>query len=130
MMVFASKKLKGVTMKTRVIAGFLAVLFFASIFSGCVTSTNVRFSTNIDGAAITVDGENIGKTPTQTTMSNAIWENPDIVIKKDGYKDLHVDIKKEVKVVNLVCGLLLFWPSLLWVYGPKANQNFELMQNN
>ena len=49
-----------------------------------------------------------------------------IPIKKDGYRDLYTELNKEVKGVNLVCGLLLWLPSLLWVYGPKKNQNYML----
>lgn len=62
----------------------------------------------------------------QISLSNAIWEDPDIILRKEGYKDVRSVLRKEVKPVNLVCGLLFWWPSLLWYYGPKANQNFFL----
>ena len=86
----------------------------------------MRFETNEPGAQVMIDGENIGITPTQVKMSNAIWEDPDVLIKKEGFKDLRLGLDKEVKGVNLVCGLILWWPSLLWVYGPEKNQYFEL----
>lgn len=114
-------------MKTRIIGTALLVVFVGLTFTGCVTSTNVRFNTDEAGALVFVDGEKIGTTPAQVKMSNAIWEDPDVTIKKEGFKDLHVGVRKEVKPVNLVCGLLLWWPSLLWVYGPKENQVFELI---
>ncbi len=37
-------------------------------------------------------------------------------------------LDKEVKMVNLVCGILLWWPSLLWVYGPEPVQNVTMVQ--
>lgn len=117
-------------MKIRTGALLLIGLLVVSLFSGCVSTTNVRFNTNVSGAKITVDGKEIGTTPTQRKMSNAIWEDPDIVITKDGYKTLYVSEEKELKAVNLVCGLLIWWPSLLYVSGPKANQNFQLIPEN
>lgn len=98
---------------------FTAGLLLLAMFSSCVSSTRVNFNTD-------VDGEEIGTTPAQIKLSNAIWENPDVVIKKDGYKDLYTDLNKEVKGVNLVCGLLLWTPSLLFVYGPKKSQHYML----
>lgn len=104
-------------------AGILLVIFCAS----CVTQTRVNFSTDVDGAEVYVDGEKIGTTPVQKKLSNAIWNNPDILIKKEGYKDLYTDLNKELKGVNLVSGLLLWCPSLFWVYGPKKNQSYMLL---
>jgi len=105
------------------IAGILLMIFCAS----CVTQTRVNFSTDVDGAEVYVDGEKIGTTPVQKKLSNAIWNNPDILIKKEGYKDLYTDLNKELKGVNLVSGLLLWWSSLFWVYGPKKNQTYMLV---
>jgi hypothetical protein len=90
-------------MKIRIVSvGLIVVLMIASL-SSCVTSTNVRFETNEPGAQVMIDGENIGTTPTQVKMSNAIWEDPDVLIKKEGFKDLRLGLDKEVKGVNLVC---------------------------
>lgn len=60
-------------------------------------------------------------------LSNGVLEDPDILIKKEGYKDLYTDLKKEIKGVNLVSGLILFLPALFWVYGPKKNQRYILV---
>lgn len=113
-------------MKNKIIAIVCLVFFLGLSFSSCVTSTNVRFESDVEGATVLVDGEDIGTTPVQHKLSNAIWEDPDVVLKKDGYKDQTFSVKKEVKMVNLVCGLILWWPSLLWVYGPKKVQSFSL----
>ncbi|MGP1455793.1 MAG: PEGA domain-containing protein [Treponema sp.] len=105
---------------------FLLLVMVIAMVSSCVTRTNVIFNTDVAGADVYVDGEHIGKTPVTKSLSNAVWEDPDILIKKDGYQDMYLGVKKEVKVVNLVCGLLLWWPSLLWVYGPTAHQHYLL----
>lgn len=114
-------------MKTKFIGILLLIVTVGMTFTGCVTSTNVRFTSDEPGATIMIDGENVGTTPTQVKMSNAIWEDPDVLIKKEGFKDLNVGVKKEVKPVNLICGIIIWWPSLLWVYGPKQNQSYVLV---
>lgn len=108
-------------------ASFIAGILLVVVCTSCVTQTRVNFSTDVDGAEVFVDGEKIGTTPVQKKLSNVVWENPDILIKKEGYKDLYTDLKKEIKGVNLVSGLFLFWPALFWVYGPKKNQNYILV---
>lgn len=108
-------------------ASFIAGILLVVVCASCVTQTRVNFSTDVDGAEVFVDGEKIGTTPVQKKLSNVVWENPDILIKKEGYKDLYTDLKKKIKGVNLVSGLILFWPALFWVYGPKKNQSYILV---
>lgn len=79
----------------KMFTSFTAGLLMLTMFSSCVSSTRVNFDTDIDGASVFIDGEEIGTTPAQIKLSNAIWENPDVVIKKDGYKDLYTDLNKE-----------------------------------
>lgn len=117
-------------MRKKIITTGTIIIIILLLFSSCVTSTNVWFETNIDGAEIYIDGERIGKTPIEYKLSNAIWEDPDVVIRKKGYKDLRVGLKKEVKAVNLICGIIFWWPSLLWCYGPKDKQYFEMIKEN
>lgn len=108
-------------------ASFIAGILLVVVCASCVTQTRVNFSTDVDGAEVFVDGEKIGTTPVQKKLSNVVWENPDILIRKEGYKDLYTDLKKEIKGVNLVSGLFLFWPALFCVYGPKKNQSYILV---
>lgn len=105
------------------VCGFLLLVSF---LSGCVSSTRVSFATDEDGAEVYVDGELIGTTPVEAKLSNAIWDDPDVLIRKDGFKDLRTGVDKEIKAVNLVCGILLWWPSLLYVSGPKERQHYIL----
>lgn len=100
------------------------ILIFSAL--GCVSSTNVTFYTDAQEAEVYVDGELIGSTPATAKLSNGIWNDPTITIKKDGYKTLNTSLQKEVKTPNIVLGILLNWPAFLWCYGPKRNQNFIL----
>ncbi len=102
----------------------LVLIVLLSILSSCVTKTKVTFDTDVPGADVYLDGEYIGKTPVTKKLSNAVWKDPHVTIKKDGYQDIHTNIKKEVKMINLIFGWLLWLPSLLWVHGPKQYQYY------
>jgi len=106
------------------------LLLVVLLLSSCVTTTKVNFTTNNEPAVLFIDGKNKGQTPLVVKMSNGIWNEPDIIIRKNGYQDLHTSIKKDVKPVNLIFGLFLWTPSLLWVYGPKEYQYFEMIEKN
>jgi len=103
----------------------IALLLILSL-SGCVTATLVSFESNIEGAEIILDGKPIGKTPLTISMSNGIWEEPRVRVEKSGYNNTSGAIEKEIKPGNLMVGIFLWWPSLLWCYGPKTYQYYYL----
>ena len=126
---FAMKKVKrGTRMKTKskVLTVIVSALLLFS-FVSCVTSTNVTFYSDVEETEVYVDGQLIGTTPTTTKLSNAIWNDPTITLKKEGYKVMTTGLQKEAKGVNIVLGLLVDRPAFLWCYGPKANQNFMMI---
>ncbi len=106
----------------------LLPLFLLASFTmtSCVTTTSVTFVTDPGDADVFVDHRLAGTTPAQKRLSNGIWNQYRIRVEKDGYKTLNDSLEKEVKVVNLVFGILIWWPSLLWVYGPKPVQHWKL----
>lgn len=106
----------------------LLFLTCAVFFSSCVMSTRVTIETVPSEAEVYVDGKLIGESPVTEKMSNAFWEDPDILIKKEGYDDLRTDLDKEIITTNLIAGLLLWFPSLLWVYGPDEDQRYILSE--
>ncbi|GAB6091218.1 PEGA domain-containing protein [Spirochaeta dissipatitropha] len=105
----------------------LLVSIVSLAFTSCATSTQVRFETDVPGAQLFIDGQNIGTTPTSVKMSNGVWEEPAVLLQKDGYKDLRTGVIKEIKVLNLVSGVVLWWPAYLWVYGPKSEQYYIMI---
>jgi hypothetical protein len=104
----------------------LLLMICVVCFSGCVTHTNVLFKTENPGAKVYIDHVYIGETPVTKRISNAIWEDPDIMLKMEGYTNIRTGLDKEIKPVNLIFGLILWWPSLLWVYGPDPIQYYTL----
>lgn len=105
----------------RVLCAALAV---AVVLAGC--STMVAIRTEPDGASVKINGQPAGKSPLDTELSNFDFNNYVVEIRKDGYKPLTASLQKEFKVGQFIIGLLLWWPELLWVYGPRALQTFEL----
>ena len=106
-----------------------ALVLAAMIFlSGCITRTNVTFRTSEPGAEVYLDHELIGTTPLEHRMSNGVWEDPDVLIRKEGYRDINTQLDKEIKPVNLIFGVLGWFPSFLWVYGPDNTQSYTLIE--
>lgn len=98
------------------------------LLSSCVSTTSVTFTTDEPGAEVFIDGSSIGETPVQAKLSNAIWENPDIVIREDGYHDNYYELEKELKGGNFVIGIILWWPSLLYSWGPDDIQRIHMIK--
>ncbi len=115
--------------KKAVIALIVLVIL---VFSSCVTKTKVAFTSDIPGAEVIIDGKVAGQTPFTADVSNAIWEDQEVIIRKNGLKDQKTKLKKEIKVINLLTGILLcpvtLYIPLLWCYGPKDQQAFILDQ--
>jgi hypothetical protein len=101
-----------------------ALLALLVLLSSC--STMVAIRTEPDGASIKINGQPAGKSPVDTELSNFNFDEYVVEIKKDGYKPVTATLQKEFKVGQFILGLLLWWPELLWVYGPKPLQTFEL----
>ena len=106
----------------------LLLIAFSVFASSCTLTTMVTIDTVPDKTEVYVDSQLIGESPVTVKMSNAIWEEPEILLQKDGYRDLRTRVKKEVKVLNLVTGLLFIGVPLLWVYGPEPYQYFTMSE--
>lgn len=102
----------------------VSILLLISVCSSCVTNTRVQIDSDVQGASVYVEGEYVGETPCEVKVSNATWKDIDIVLKKDGYRILKTEAVKEIKIINLAFGVSIWWPSLLWCYGPRAHQLF------
>lgn len=95
-------------------------------FSSCVTHTNVTFESAPPGADVYVDGRRIGQTPVTRRLGNGFWEDPSIRVELEDHVPITRAIEKELKGVNLAFGLLLWWPSLAWSWGPADEQFYAL----
>jgi hypothetical protein len=103
----------------------VAALLVLSIV-GCTTLVNIK--TDPDGAKVYVNEEPVGQSPVAKEYSNFVGNQYYIRIVKEGYKPLAVEMRREVKAGNLIVGLFLFWPLLLWCYGPDAYYTYELQE--
>ncbi len=92
------------------------------MLSSCVMNTKVLIESNVPGAQIRIGGRDYGTVPTQLSMSNAVWDDPEIILEKPGYHMLRTKAEKEIKIVNGLIGFFFFWPSLGWCYGPREYQ--------
>lgn len=97
------------------------------LLSGCSTLVNIR--TIPSGAKVLINGQPAGSAPIRQKMSNFDFKDYNVQISKDGYQTVYQSLNKEVKPGALIVGLLLWWPDLLWAYGPSANQVFELTKS-
>ena len=108
----------------------ISILLILVFFGGCATTMSVNAidpnGTPINGATVMVDGLNIGQTPDAATReSNFIGNNPSIRVVAEGFNPRTTEAAREFKVAPFIAGLFL-WPLLLWVYGPRAEQNVIL----
>jgi hypothetical protein len=99
------------------------MLVFSIFCVGC--STAVRIVTDPPEAKVYLNQQTVGNTPINTDLTNLVWEDFNIRIEKPGYKTLSGKLQKEFKVGAFIGGLFI-WPLLLWCYGPKDYQVFEL----
>ncbi|MCL2070081.1 MAG: PEGA domain-containing protein [Treponema sp.] len=111
---------------TRTIGALMIVVFF----SACTTMMTVNAvdptGSQINGATVLVDGENIGQTPAATTtVSNFVGSTTELRVTANGYHPRTLEASREVKMMPLVVGIFV-WPLLLWVWGPTGQQNVVL----
>ena len=104
----------------------IVIIITGILMFGCITYTDVTFESNIEGADLYIDGEYIGEMPLQVSLSNAIWEDTNIRVTTEGFKESHKKLEKVIQPVNLVVGWFLFPPSLLYCYGPDSYQYYRL----
>jgi hypothetical protein len=109
--------------KLRAVVGALLVV---SIL-GCTTL--VQIQTDPKDAKVYIDNQPIGKSPVTKDLSNFVFNEYLLRIEKPGYKPLITELHREVKVGNLVVGILLCWPLLLWCYGPDQYYTYELEED-
>jgi len=105
--------------------GIVVALLVVSVL-GCTTLVHIR--TDPKDAKVYIDDEPVGKSPVEKELSNFVGNDYQIRIEKPGYKPLETEMRRELKVGNLVVGILLWWPLLLWCYGPDQSYVYELTE--
>lgn len=85
---------------------------------------NIR--TDPPNAKVSINGQLVGKTPIDTSLSNFDFTVYNVTIAKEGYETFAASLQKQFKVGAFVFGLFFWWPEFLFVYGPKPYQAYEL----
>ena len=81
------------------IAGVLVVLVV--LMGGCVMSSTAVIDSNPQDAELRMDNRVVGTTPMTMKLSNPIWEDPQVQLRAEGYRDMYGGLRKEIKGVNL-----------------------------
>ena len=80
---------------------------------------------------IEIEGEkNVLQAGDTIVLSTAVWKDYRARIQANGYIAENLPLAKEVYVGRAIVGYFIFWPELLWCYGPKEQQTFYLVRNN
>lgn len=110
-------------MKAKYVYSAVAVFVLLMFVSSCATTS--RIESDPQGAKVYINGDYLGETPLQETLSNFIGNNYTIRLEKSGYRTLVRVLDKEGKILEATAGYFLLVP-LLWVYGPKSYYYFTM----
>jgi hypothetical protein len=103
---------------------FSCVGLLSLLFAGCSSTTLIK--TDPPGAALYIDGVKQGVTPYSYSDSSTFFTpSRDIVLKKEGYKNLSAAIRKSEVTAGTICRSLLGVP-VLWITIYPEEYNFEL----
>ena len=123
--------MQGMLMKNKVVS---IILFVSVLVMGCSTTTSFFVFDQATGNELTdytIQIEERTLHPGETiSLSNAVWKEYNAIVRKDGYRLLRVNLRKEIKPVPLIVGLTVTIIPLLWCYGPESIQTFMLVKEN
>ena len=113
-------------------------LAFCGMLSGCAAMISgpvqeVEISSFPLGASVYANGKFVGNTPTTVEMNRD--SHPLIVLKKDGYADTRLEIKKEWNETTLLnLGLVPFFafgfPVTGWIIDARSGATSEYVEDN
>jgi hypothetical protein len=102
----------------------IGMILIAAFLSACQTTTRVSINTNVPGARVVLNGQDLGTTPVAgVKVKNSSGKTYNVVIEKEGYETLQRSLQKETKTANataVIIGYVFSWallPMLLWING-------------
>lgn len=93
---------------------------------GC--STLVTIDSEPRGADLYINNKKVGQTPYSAKLDDLVSKEYHVILKKEGYKDCHGVLEKEIKIGALIGGVLILVP-FLWCYGPAPFHNYILQED-
>ena len=100
------------------------LLVAASLVSACATSTTIRSVP--PGARAYVDEQLLGETPLRFSDSSVFWRKRQLVLKKPGYQEKAVLLRKDDLRVGPLIGTILVAVPVFWLFGYPDELTFEL----
>jgi len=110
----------------------IIAMSFLIFTAGC--ETTVRLTTEPAGLYVYHDGMKVGRSPVTFTADNFILEEHKVRFKKDGRTVNVVRLRKEIKweplIAGICGGMMCLFPGVLvlWSYGPRENQHFDMAE--
>ena len=92
--------------------------------SGCASSTTI--STAPADAKVYIDGQMVGNTPYKHTDTAVSGATKTVILKKDGYQDKQVTIRKEDAKAGPIIGGIFFLFPFIWTLGYPDSYSFEM----
>ncbi|MDH5567738.1 MAG: PEGA domain-containing protein [Myxococcales bacterium] len=103
---------------------FLASILSLATFSACATNTTINSIP--PGATAYLDQRVLGQTPVRLSDSSVFWTKRQLVLKKEGYEEMRVALRKEeVRVGPLIGAVFILVPGL-WILGYPEQLTYEL----
>lgn len=93
-----------------------AICAAIATLTGCASiagdnTRNVKVNSTPAGAAVYMDGQRFGTTPTTLTLPSSIYGGKTLTIKKLGYQNESVTVNTQFQPVAILD--VLFWPTFL-----------------
>lgn len=103
----------------------IAILAAASVLcSSCATVTTIR--TLPPDARVYVDGRLLGETPVEFKDSSPFWAHRTLTLRKVGYKDETVTLRKDQMRVGPLIGAIILLVPIFWLFGYPDTVTYEL----
>ena len=90
----------------------------------CQTSQMVTITSDVEGATVYINGENVGTTPVDYEVSTNVLEQATVVLEKEGYESITPQLKTSIRYDTFVLGIFT-WIPLLYIYVPDSVQHFR-----
>jgi hypothetical protein len=107
--------------------GFITVLASSILFVSCSSTT--RITSIPEGAKVYMDGEYKGVTPYTHSDNKVFFNETQMQLKKEGYREMNVVLKKDKFSVGPCIGGVFFLIPFLWVMDYTPSKQYELEQN-
>lgn len=102
----------------------ISVIIVVAFVSGCASSTIIK--TAPDDAKVYIDGNLVGTSPASYSDTAVSGTTKAVMLKKEGYKDKTVLIRKEEPQVGPIIGGMFFLFPFIWTLGYPDSYTFEL----